>query len=81
MIQITRHAAKRYQERFAGNVTVEEAARRIAKIFRQARFKRVGPGQARIYTVQGIDFVVVRGHILTLYRPGEMVTPPDFLEA
>jgi 20S proteasome alpha/beta subunit len=67
MIKVSRHAAQRYRERFAGNVTLKEAARRIRKIFRQARFKKEMPGSARAYATHGIWFIVKNDLIITVY--------------
>lgn len=45
MTKVTRYAAKRYIERFSGNITLEKSTQRIEKIFRQARFVRIAPAK------------------------------------
>lgn len=64
---ITEHAAERYVERFAGNVTKRVAAKRLKRIVASAHRKRTAPGGATVYATKGIEFVVDRGRVLTVY--------------
>lgn len=63
----TAHSVKRFIERFAGNISPQEAARRIQRIAASARWKRTAPGGADIYTTHGYEFVVKDRRILTIY--------------
>ena len=81
MTKITRHAASRYIERFAGNITLEQATARLEKIFRQARRIRPAPGNAYIYGTHGIYFVVEKRTIITVYRREETPAPVGTLKA
>lgn len=74
MFFVSEHAAARYIERFEGNITLDVARERIRRIIRGARFKRVAPGNARIYQTHGIEFVVADNRIRTVYRSD---TRPD----
>src|SRR5690606_26732208 len=72
--QPTAHSVKRFIERFAGNITCQEAARRIQCIARTAHWKRPAPGGADIYATHGYELVVRDERILTIYR---VDTRPD----
>lgn len=63
----TAHSVKRFIERFAGNISPQEAARRIQKIAASARWKRTAPGGADIYATHGYEFVVKDRRIITIY--------------
>lgn len=71
---VSEHAAKRYIERFAGNVTKRVATQRLKRILSTARRKRPAPGGATIYGTAGLEFVVQDNTVLTVYgadtRPG-----------
>lgn len=63
----TSHAVLRFIERFAGNISPQEAARRIQKIAASARWKRIAPGGAAVYSTHGYELVVKDKRILTIY--------------
>lgn len=63
----TDHAVLRFIERFAGNITPQEAIRRIQRIARSARWERPAPGGADIYRTHGYELVVAKGRIITIY--------------
>lgn len=65
--QPTVHSVERFIERFAGNISPQEAARRIQSIARTAHWKRPAPGGADIYGTHGYELVVADGRILTIY--------------
>jgi len=66
---ITAHAITRFLERFAGNLSWSAAQVRLRKLLRRARFLRVQPGGARLYTLGEMRFLVCDGLLLTVYRP------------
>ncbi|GGL92972.1 hypothetical protein GCM10010840_33820 [Deinococcus aerolatus] len=68
MFQPSEHAVRRYIERFEGNITDTVAATRLRRIVRKARFRRVLPGRARLYSSGPLNFVVQSGVIVTVYR-------------
>ena len=68
-ITITLHAAERYLERFAGNLTLQAASARLRKLLSRARFLHMCAGKARLYALGDIRFVVDQGALVTVYRP------------
>ena len=68
MFILTAHAVTRYQERFAGNASFEEATQRLQRVARQARRRRELPGCARLYSTDDVNLVVADGTVLTVYR-------------
>lgn len=68
MFQPSEHAVRRYIERFEGNITHTVAANRLRRIVRSARFRRILPGRARLYSRGPLNFVVQGGVIVTVYR-------------
>lgn len=62
------HAAERYVERVAGNVTLEVASERLRRLATKARFVCERPGRAREYRLGWMRFIVVNGLILTVYQ-------------
>lgn len=75
-IQLTGHAIERFQERFAGNLDWTAAAQRLDRLLRRSRFLRIGAGQARLYALGEMRFVVQRGVLLTVYRPTYPLAAP-----
>lgn len=67
-ITITPHAIRRFVERFAGNLSREAARAKLKKLLRRARFRRVCPGQARMYALGDLRFIVSEGALITVYR-------------
>lgn len=65
--RISLHAAQRYVERFAGNITVSMATARLEHILRNARRKRPAAGGATVYGTHGLEAVVKDGIVLTVY--------------
>jgi hypothetical protein len=76
-IVISVHAAERYRERFAGNLSWTAARQRLHRLLRRARFHGVRPGQARLYTLGEIRFVVEQGVLVTVYRQTYQDVPPS----
>ena len=68
-VLITAHAITRFLERFAGNLSWNAAQERLRKLLRRARFLRVQPGGARLYSLGEMRFLVCDGVLLTVYRP------------
>lgn len=66
--RITRHAAEQYIQRFAGNITLEEATKRLLKMSRAARRRAPAPGGATYYRIGHAELVVKDQAILTVYR-------------
>lgn len=64
----TEHAVTRFMERFAGNLSFPSAARRLTQLAARARFRRVLPGGARLYTLGDLNLVVAEGAVVTVYR-------------
>lgn len=64
----TRHAVEQYQVRFAGNVTFEVAYRRLQALSRSVRRRRIAKGGAIAYRTNGIEMIVLKGKIVTVYR-------------
>lgn len=67
--KISLHAAERYVERCAGNVTIPVATQRLQRILSDARRKRPAPGGAYVYATHGLEAVVKNGVVLTVYFP------------
>ena len=74
-VTLTLHATQRFQERFAGNLSRSAAAARLKRLLRRARFLRVCPGNARIYGLGEMRFVVQEGALLTVFRPQPSSAP------
>lgn len=72
----TRHAVERYITRFAGNLTPTAAGKRLERIGRGAQRKRHAPGGATVYRSGNVEMVVVKGQIVTVYRPD--TRPPSY---
>lgn len=68
MFKPTNHAIQRYQSRFAGNASFEEAERRLLRVAQGARRRRELPGKARLYTNRDVNLVISEGSIITVYR-------------
>ena len=68
-VLITAHAITRFLERFAGNLSWKAAQERLRKLLRRARFLKVQPGGARLYSLGEMRFLVCQGVLLTVYRP------------
>lgn len=77
MFDPSEHAVVRYIERFEGNLTFERASERLKRLSERARFRRVLPGNARLYTQGSVNLVVSEDLILTVYRTVYRLTPVD----
>lgn len=65
---ISAHAAQRYRERFAGNLSWTAAHQRLLRLVARARFLEAQPGGSRIYRLGEMRFVVENGVLVTVYR-------------
>lgn len=68
MFIATHHAAQRFTERFAGNLSETAARTRIEKIAQKARYVKEMPGHAKLYTTKNMAFVVKEHTIMTVYQ-------------
>lgn len=68
MFDPSEHAVLRYIERFEGNLTFERACERLRLLSEKARFRRVLPGNARLYTQGSVNLVVSENVIITVQR-------------
>ena len=73
---ISAHAAERYRERFAGNLSWPATQQRLRRLLCRARFHGVRPGQARLYALGDMRFVVEDGVLVTVYRLHYRDVPP-----
>ncbi|MBB5235585.1 hypothetical protein [Deinococcus budaensis] len=75
-VVISAHAAQRYRERFAGNLSWTAVHRRLVRLLARARFLEAQPGGSRIYRLRDMRFVVEGGVLVTVYRLHYRAVPP-----
>lgn len=75
-VMISAHAVERFQERFAGNLGWEGTQERLRRLLPRARFVAVRPGQARLYALGPMRFLVQDGVLITVYRLRYTPAPP-----
>ncbi|WP_027460750.1 hypothetical protein [Deinococcus murrayi] len=73
---ISAHATARYRERFAGNLSWSAAQCRLRRLLGRARFCGIKPGQARLYALGDMRFLVEDGVLVTVYRLHFRDMPP-----
>lgn len=76
-IVVSVHATRRYRERFAGNLSWSAARQRLYRLLGRARFRGMRPGQARLYALGEMRFIVEQDVLVTVYRQTYQDMPPS----